>query len=165
MITTCLPVARDLVARRVLAERGPVGLRQVLHRLVDAAELAPRHRQVAGHGRADRQHDGVVALAQLRAGEVGADVDAGPEDRALAPHLVQPPVEVLLLHLELGDAVAQQAADLVGALVDRDRVAGAGQLLGGGQAGRAGADDRDGLPESHSGGCGPHVARRPRPGR
>ena len=71
---------------------------------------------------------------------VVADVDAGAEDGALAAHLVEAPVEVLLLHLELGDAVAQQAADLVGALVDRDGVAGAGQLLGGGQAGRAGAD-------------------------
>ena len=68
----------------------------------------------------------------------------GAEDGALAAHLLEPPVEVLLLHLELGDAVAQQPADLVGALVDRDRVAGPGQLLGGGQAGRAGADHRDG---------------------
>ena len=50
-----------------------------------------------------------------------------------------------LLHLELGDAVAQQAAGPVGALVDGDGVAGAGQLLGGGQAGRPGADDGDGL--------------------
>ena len=71
---------------------------------------------------------------------VVADVDAGAEDGALAAHLVEAPVEVLLLHLELGDAVAQQAADLVGALVDRDGVAGPGQLLGGGEAGRAGAD-------------------------
>ena len=97
------------------------------------------------HGGADREHDGVVPVAQLPAGDVHADVDAGAEDGALALHLVEPPVEVPLLHLELGDAVAQQAAGLVGALVDRDGVAGAGQLLGGGQAGRAGADDGDGL--------------------
>ena len=55
------------------------------------------------------------------------------------------PVEVALLHLELGDAVAQQAADAVGALEHDDVVAGPGQLLGGGQPGRAGADDGDPL--------------------
>jgi hypothetical protein len=44
---------------------------------------------------------------------------------------------VALLHLELGDAVAQQAADAVGALVDGDGVSGAGELLGGGEAGRS----------------------------
>ena len=42
-----------------------------------------------------------------------------------------------LLHLELGDAVAQQAADAVGPLEHDHVVAGAGELLGGGQAGRA----------------------------
>jgi hypothetical protein len=62
-----------------------------------------------------------------------------------ASHLVQAPVEVALLHLELGDAVAQQPADAVGALEHHHRVAGPRQLLGGGQAGRAGPDDRDAL--------------------
>jgi hypothetical protein len=52
---------------------------------------------------------------------------------------------VALLHLEVGDAVAQQAADAVVALEDRDGVARARQLLGGGESGRTGADDRDGL--------------------
>ena len=54
-------------------------------------------------------------------------------------------VEDGLLHLELGDAVAQQPAGLVGALVDGDGVPGAGELLGGREAGRAGPDDGDGL--------------------
>ena len=49
----------------------------------------------------------------------------------------EPAVEVALLHLELGDAVAQQAADAVGPLEHDDVVAGAGQLLGGGEPGRA----------------------------
>ena len=87
-------------------------------------------------------------LAQVGARDVGADVDAGAELRALGLHLGEPPVEVALLHLELGDAVAQQAADAVGALVDRDRVAGAGQLLRGGEPGGTGADDGDGLARS-----------------
>ena len=54
-------------------------------------------------------------------------------------------LEVLLLHLEVGDAVAQQAADAVVALEHGDRVAGARELLRGGEAGGAGADDGDRL--------------------
>ena len=48
-----------------------------------------------------------------------------------------------LLHLEVGDAVAQQAAGLGELLEHVDVVAGARELLGAGHAGRARADDRD----------------------
>ena len=48
-----------------LAERDPVGRRQEVHRLQDADELAARARQVARHGRADGEDDGVVTVAQL----------------------------------------------------------------------------------------------------
>ena len=92
--------------------------------------------------------------AQLVGGDVDADVDAGAELGALGPHLVQPPVEVALLHLELGDAVAQQPADAVGALEHDHVVARPGQLLGRGQPGRPGADDRDPLAGRPLGGCG-----------
>src|SRR3990170_831883 len=57
----------------------------------------------------------------------------------------QPAVQVPLLHLELGDAIAEEAADAVRALEHGDGVAGAGELLGAGEPGGAGADDGDGL--------------------
>ena len=60
----------------------------------------------------------------------------------------------LLLQLEAGDAVDQQAADAVVAVVDRDLIALAAQLLGGGQPGRAGADDADALGRSRRGWIG-----------
>ena len=85
------------------------------------------------------------SLAQLVGGDVDADVDAGAELGALGRHLLEAAVEVALLHLELGDAVAQQTADAVGALEHGDRVAGPGELLGGGETGGAGADDGDRL--------------------
>ena len=53
--------------------------------------------------------------------DVDADVRAGAELGALGLHLREAPVEDALLHLELGDAVAQQAADAVGALEHGDR--------------------------------------------
>ena len=89
---------------------------------------------MAPHG----EDDGVVGRQQ------DVDVDRRRRRAALARNSVpsasiwaQPPVEVALLHLELGDAVAQQAADAVGALEHEHVVAGAGQLLGGGEPGRA----------------------------
>ncbi len=71
-----------------------------------------------------------------------ADVDAWLEDDALGLHLLDPAVDPPLLHLEVGDAVAEQAADAVGPLEDDDIVTDAGELLRGGQPGGAGADDR-----------------------
>ena len=53
--------------------------------------------------------------------------DAGAELGALGLHLREAAVEVALLHLELGDAVAQQPADAVGPLEHDDVVPGAGR--------------------------------------
>src|SRR3546814_4317172 len=54
---------------------------------------------------------GVVLGAELVDADVLADVSVGPELGALGLHLREAPVEELLLHLELGDAVAEQATD------------------------------------------------------
>ena len=97
--------------------------------------------------------------------DVDADVRARPEDDALGLHLLEPAVEVPLLHLEVGDAVAEQAADPVGALEDGDRVAGPGELLGAGQARRAGADDRHRLARQDLGRLRARPSPRPTPGR
>ena len=60
-------------------------------------------------------------------------------------HLLQAAVDEVLLHLEIRNAVAQQAADAVVLFEDRDVVAGARQLLRGRQARRARADHRHAL--------------------
>jgi hypothetical protein len=120
------------------------------------------HRQVARGGGADGEDDGVVPLAQRGRGHVAADLDAGAELGALRAHLLDPAVDVPLLHLELGDAVAEEASDAVRALVDGDGVAGPGQLLGGGQARGARADHRDGLAGQALGDLRRDVAGLPR---
>src|SRR5581483_10573563 len=122
----------------VLAERLAgdyfVLLGQELHREVNALELAARHRQVTRDGGADAQQDGVELLAQNVDSEVAADVDAGPEDHAFVLHLLHPALDDVLLDLEVRDAQAQQAADVVLALKDRHRVAGTVDLLRRGEA-------------------------------
>ena len=51
-------------------------------------------------------------------GKLGADMDVAMEDDALGLHLRDAPVDVELLHLEVGDAVAEQAAGRGVLLVD-----------------------------------------------
>ena len=65
------------------------------------------------------------------------------ELHALRLHLLDAALDVDLFHLEVGNAVAQQAAGLGPALIDMHLMPGARELLRAGQAGRAGADDGD----------------------
>ncbi len=132
-----------------VAELDPVGVRQVLHRLMDPSELPAGDRQVAPVGRTAGEHDRVVRRPQHLDVDRLADDRIGPELGALRLHLLEPAVDVPLLHLELGDAVAQQTTDAIGPLEHDDLVAGARQLLGDGQAGRSAPDHGDALAGAH----------------
>jgi hypothetical protein len=110
---------------------------------VDAVEVTTLDRQVAPDRRSAGQHDRVEVLAQLLGGDVAPHVDAAAELGAFGLHLLDAPVDVALLHLELGDAVAQQTTGLVVTFEHDHAVPRPGQLLRGRHAGRPGADDRD----------------------
>ena len=70
-------------------------------------------------------------------------MDAVVEGDALGLHLRDAAVDDVLLHLEIGNAVAQQAAGLGVFLEQMHVMAGARELLRAGEARGAGADDRD----------------------
>src|SRR5690349_18008475 len=133
-------------ARLVVAGHALVLLHQEIHGEVDAVELAARHLQVARRLGAAGQGNGVVALEQRLHRQGRTDLDAGAELHTFSRHLLHAAVDQILLHLEVGDAVAQQPADAIRLLEQRHRVAGTRQLLCTGHAGRTGADDRDALP-------------------
>ena len=120
-----------------VTELNLVGRRQELHGLQDVRGVATGNREVTPLGRSPGQHDGVEAVAQLDRADVDSDVHPGLEAGALALHLRQAPVDEPLLHLELRDPVPEETANPLGPLVDRDVVAGASQLLGYGEPGRA----------------------------
>lgn len=69
------------------------------------------------------QHDRIKIGAQLLGRDINPDVDAGPELGALSLHLLEPPIQNTLFHLELGDAVAKQTTDAVLTLEDGDFIA------------------------------------------
>jgi hypothetical protein len=108
-----------------------------------AREIPARQRERAMALRAGREHDGVVARSQLLVREVRADAHAVGELDALGLELRHAAVDQLLLELEVGDAVAQEAAGAVVALVDRDRVPRARELLRGGEPRGPRADHAD----------------------
>ena len=109
------------------------------------ASSRPGDRQIARRLGAAGERDRVVGIDQRRGGDVAADRDVAMEDDALGLHLLDAAIDQALLELEVGNAVAQQAAGLGVLLVDVDLMADARELLGAGEARRAGADDRDAL--------------------
>src|SRR5262249_48450970 len=102
-----------------------------------------------------------MTRAQFGERDVAADL-AVEHDRyfGIAQQLLAPLHDVLL-ELEVGDAVDQQAADAVVAIVDRDLVALAPELLGGGKPGRPRAHDADALLPPARGRDRPHPALLP----
>ena len=118
-----LAASRRASRRRptVVAGDDAVLLLEVRHREVHAREVAPGTSSGARLRGADGEAHGVEVLAELLARDRAADVDAGAELDALGRHLLEPAIEQALLHLEVGDAVAEQAADAVGALEQRRR--------------------------------------------
>ena len=98
-------------------------------------------------GRVDAagEHDRVELAAQLVDRHVHADVGVGAEHDAFFAEQREPAIEDSLLELELGNAVAEQPADAIGALEHRDRVAGAIELRRRREARRPRTDDRDTL--------------------
>src|SRR5687767_1452137 len=144
-------VLHVLVARHALVLQ-----RQEVHGEVHAVKLASGDRQVARLLGAAGQHDGVVVGQQLLGrnaafriaadaapGRLAADEHAGAELDAFLAHLLQAPVDDALFQLEIGNAVAQQAADAVALFEHGDLVAGARKLLGAGEARRTRADHGD----------------------
>ena len=143
--TTCLPAAfkravvegGDLVAQALAVAGG-----QELERRHDAVQAAAGRHQVARPVDAGGDEDRRMALAQLgEAGPLAADIAGEVEVDAAVAQMARTPLDHRLLQLEAGDAVDQQAADPVVAIVDMHLPALAAQFLGTGEAGGAGADD------------------------
>src|SRR5205814_7602537 len=95
-----------------------VGRDEVVHGEVDAGQLAARRRRHVPPGqRATGEEHGVVAFPELRDGQVDPDGAAGHELHTFGGELREPPVDMALLDLEVRDAVPQQPAEGVVALV------------------------------------------------
>ena len=113
----------------LFARQAAVLLRQEIHGEMDALELAAGHGQVARLFGAAGQHHRVIVLEQHFGRDVDADMRAVMEYDAFRLHLFDAAVDVMLFHLEIGNAVAQQPAGLSPSLVDMDSVPSPRELL------------------------------------
>ncbi len=130
MTTTRLPFGEDRAGRTdVVAGHTTVLLNEEIHREVNALEFAAGNRKVARNPRTHRQHHGVEVAQEVFAPDVGPHRHAGAESNAFAAHLLEPRIDDALLHLEVGDPVAEKTAEAIVALEENDVVAGAGKLL------------------------------------
>ncbi len=125
-----------------VAGHAAVLLGQIVHGVMDASQLSAGHLQRPRLPGPQAQADGVEHAAQVAAGDVLAHRHARLELGALGHHLLQAAVEDVFFQLEIGNAVAQQAAQPVVFLENHDLMPGAGELLGGGQPRGPRADDR-----------------------
>ena len=114
-----------------------------------ALELTPGHRQLTRLFGAAGEHHRIVASDKLFCIDIDAHMGAVVERDALGFHLGDAAVDVVLLHLEVGNAVAHQAAGLGPLLVDMHVVTGARELLRTGEPRRSRADDGDALAGAH----------------
>ena len=94
-------------------------------------ELMPHEEEVerAGAVRPELVH-------QIRERSIAAGIYACLENNSLGLHLLEAAVDDGLVEFEVGDAVAEQAADAVGLLEDGDGVSRPVQLLGCRETGR-----------------------------
>ena len=150
MTMTCLSLARDVLVvgdgGGHLARDAAVLLRQEIHGVVDAGEVAPRRL-----GKEIERVLGAAGESAPRRASPRATWPTGPTPTWTLQWKVTPSASICLtrrsmmrlLHLEVGNAVTQQAAGLGVLLVDVHLMAGARELLRRGEAGGARADDGD----------------------
>src|SRR5207244_868142 len=123
--------------RHVVAFATLIRFSQVLHREMDAFELATWYIQVPRRGGAAGQHDRVELASEIFHRHVAPDIAASPEVDTLVAHDLQTPIEEPLFHFEFRDAVAEKTADTIRALQYHDRVPGFVQLICRGQTCRS----------------------------
>ena len=133
------------LARDVLVAETAVLLGEIGHGVIDAGEVLAGQLRIARLLGAGAQQDGVEFIVQAGERLRHPDIDAVMEGDALGFHLPHAAVDMVLLHLEVGDAVAEQPAGLRLPLEHVHLVADAGELLRAGQAGRSRADHGDAL--------------------
>ena len=120
-------------------------LGQEIHGEMDATKLPAFDQEVSGNlGSAGHDQD-LVVIHQALDGDVDANLEAGAKDDPLGLHLLNPAVDDVLFHLEVRNAVAEQAADPVALLEDCHGVPGPGQLLGTSESRRTRAHHGDPL--------------------
>ena len=138
-----LPRRQDFFAcRDGIAFIPPVLLRKKFHRKVDPFQLASRDIEISRLFRTTGEKNRVELLSQIFGGYFFPYMGICLECHPLTPHLLKTPVDKVLFHLEIWNAVAEQSADAIILLEYRNRMACTRKLLRGGESCGAGSYHR-----------------------
>ena len=118
---------------------------EIVHGVMDAQEVPSGNLKLSRDARTGGNDHRVVALVDFLPGYVHPDLNTRAETRPFSLHLSKSLIEVVFFHFEVGDAVAEQAADSVIALENRNCVAHPSELLSGSKTCWPTADDGDRL--------------------
>ena len=125
---------------------------------MDSFQFAPRNFEIARVLGTAGEYNRIELLPQALDWDVLAYFRTGNKFHALCGHLLQAPINDVLLHFEFGDAIAKQTANAVRFLVNDYRVSRAAQLLRGGQSSGTRANDGDFLSGAKLGWLGANPA-------
>ncbi len=106
-----------------------------------------------------------MRIQQFLGVDVLANIGVGNKLDPFGRHLVDATLDRLLGQLHVGDAVLQQPADAIGAFVHGDLMSDLIELIGGGQARGATADDGDLFSGSRIRVAAARSSLRPKPDR
>ncbi len=122
-------LGRNEIAILMLGIEQALGIgAEKIHRHMNALELPTGNRQIARLGRARADDHGIEVMDQLRCRPIHADMNVGDKLDAFSRHEIDAPTNKLFVELHVRDAVHQQTADPVGALVHGNQMAGAIEL-------------------------------------
>src|SRR5262249_20394811 len=123
--------------------------RQKIHCEVDAVELSAGNVQIARLLGSGCERDRIELVEESSRGNavgtVAADMGVRSEFDALGAHRLDAAVDLLLLQLEIGNAVTKHPPDAIAFLEQYNVVSGAPELLSAGHARRARPDHRNAL--------------------
>ena len=129
-------------AHFIVAGIALVLLAEEFHSQPYTVELGAGNIEQTGLFRAASQHHRVEIFPQGLQADFDTDFGTGFKLDTFCFHLDRAPVDQVLLHFEIGDAITQQSTNSVAFLEDGNSMSGAGQLLGAGKACRAGTYNR-----------------------
>src|SRR5580692_8403337 len=119
---------KDLV-RHAVPFTDLVRLRQKFHRKMNPFELPARDCEIARLFGATGQQNGIEIAPQIACWHICANMRVDDELYAFEPHLCDPAIDQVLLHLEIRDAVTEQPSYAIGFFKYGNGMSRARQLL------------------------------------
>src|SRR5262245_23156847 len=106
----------------ILARHPLIILLQIIHRIVNAFELAAGNIEIPRHGRSTRQYDRIEFAEKINDADIDSNIGMTLKDHTLFLHQVDPSVNHPFLEFEIGNAIAKQTTGCVVSFIHGDEM-------------------------------------------